>query len=207
MKIRSLHHLLTLCLLALLAARAGALTIVQTATVPLVQDTSADYIYGSWDFDPFAPAGGGTLTGASLKTTLPLLVQAHPFALVSWSSSFILGDDAGFYSKVLSRYGYGGSFELIEFTETAFTPSQLAHFQDPSQSQLRFEASSFAYNSDPFSGLPFNTSVSGSGTFVLTYEYETASANVPEAGSTALFLGAALAGLWTAARRRAFLAL
>ena len=204
MKTRSLHGLLTLCLLALFAARAGATTIVQTATVPLDTFLNPAVGDGLWDFDAFAPVDGGTLTGASLQTTLPLQFQTPFLSFATWSSSFTLGTGLGFYNKVLGNSGFFASSDLIEFTEAAFTPTQLAQFLDPSQSRLRFGANVYAVGGNPVGGGSAST-IRGDATFVLTYEYETTSANVPEAGSTALLLSGALAGLWTAARRRAFL--
>jgi len=202
MKTRSLHHLLTLCLFALLAARAGALTIVQTATMPL--DTFLDPASGDvfWDFDAFAPDDGGTLTGASLKATSSLQISGLPSTILTLNSNVRLGTGVGFYQKSMFSVGVGSISEDPEFTEPAFTPSQLTHFLDPSQSQLWFHAGVFG--SDIFGNV--NNHISGNATFVLTYDYEPVSANVPEAGSTGLFLGGALGALGIATRRRAFLA-
>jgi hypothetical protein len=201
MKIRSLHGLLTLCLFALLAARAGALTIVQTATLPLVKDLNPGTGFGTWDFDAFAPAGGGTLTAVSLETSFSLVIAVP--VIGDWTAGFTLGSGVGFYHTSQFGFGFPGSF-VVTFDPPSFTPSQLANFLDPAQSKVRFGAN--VRDGFPFPGGPSFAFISGDATFVLTYEYETSSASVPEAGNTGLFLSGALACLWIATRRRAFLA-
>lgn len=180
---------------ALFAAGAGASTIVQTTRVQLDPDfLEPDHlIKGVWDFDPFAPAGGGTLTGALLQTNLNLSIQTPAGNFTSWGTHFVMGTNPGFYTTQVFGLTFIGSTLDTTSLNYSFTPSQLANFLDPAQTQMTILSNIADLDS---------TRIRGNVDFVLTYEYETAAISVPDAGSSLWLLSGTLAALATLARYR-----